>query len=219
MDKRFWTIIGVIVLVFGGVLFLNSRTKDSSPITATNHVKGNADSKVSLVEYGDYQCPACSQFYSVTHEVQQKYGSTVKFQFRNLPLSSIHPNAFAAARAAEAADMQGKLWEMHDLLYENQDATGQSGWVISKDVLSNYFVNYAKQLDLDVTKFKADYASATVNSRINADMDAFKATGEEMSTPTFFLNGKKIDNSLLVDSSGLPSIDAFSKLLDEALGK
>lgn len=217
MDKRFWAIVGIIVLVFGGVLFLNSRSKVADTITATNHVRGNLSSKVTLVEYGDYQCPACGEFYNVTHEVQQKYNAKVKFQFRNLPLSSIHPNAFAGARATEAADMQGKFWEMHDLLYENQDSSGKTGWVASKDVLSGYFVGYAKQLGLDVTKFKTDFASNTTNSRINADIDAFKATGEQMSTPTYFLNGKKIENSTLVGSDGLPSIDAFSKLLDQAL--
>lgn len=219
MDKRFWAIIGVIVLVFFGAIFLNNRSKGTTNAAPTNHVRGNLSSKVSLVEYGDYECPACGEFYPVTKQVEQLYDSKIRFQFRNLPLSSIHPNAFAGARAAEAADLQGKFWQMHDLLYENQDGNGQSGWVASQDVLSNYFVGFAKQLGLNVTKFKADYASATVNNRINADIDAFKATGEPMSTPTYFLNGKKIDNATLIDSTGRPSLAAFSKLLDAALAQ
>lgn len=219
MDKRFWAIIGVIILIFGGVLFYNSRTTKTTVASATNHTKGNLKSSVSIVEYGDYECSACGQFFPIVQQVQQKYGATVRFQFRNLPLSSIHPNAFAGARAAEAADLQGKFWEMHDLLYQNQDTSGQSGWVASKDVLSSYFVGYAQQLGLNIAKFKTDYASATVNDRINADIDAFKATGQQQSTPTFFLNGKIVNNSSFVDSTGRPSLAAFSSVIDKALGK
>jgi protein-disulfide isomerase len=112
--------------------------------------------------------------------------------------------------------MQGKFWEMHDLLYENQDPYGQSGWVASKDPLSDYFVKYAEQLGLNTATFKKDFASTAVNTRINADLDEFKATKEQLSTPTFFLNGKKIDSSSLL-SNQQPNIDAFSKVLDKAL--
>lgn len=219
MDKRFWAVIGIIILIFGGALFINSRSKDTTVSGATNHVRGNLQSKVTLVEYGDYQCPACGEFFKVSHDVQAEYNDKIKFQFSNLPLTSIHPNAFAAARAAEASGMQDKFWEMHDLLYRNQDPTGQSGWVASKDVLNEYFVGYAKQLNLNVEKFKHDFASKQVNDSINADITAFKATGYEMSTPTFILNGKKVDNSSLLDSSGMPSTDAFKKVLDKALAE
>jgi protein-disulfide isomerase len=219
MDKRFWAIIGIIVLLFGGALVINNRNSNKGTVSATEHLNGNLASKVSLVEYGDFECSACAAFHPITHEVQQKYAATVRFQFRNLPLISIHPNAFAAARAAEAADLQGKFWQMHDLLYENQDTSGQAGWVASKDVLNQYFVDYAKQLGLNEAKFKIDFASTTVNSRINADTDAFKLTGKPMSTPSFFLNGTLVDNATLVDSSGQPSVAAFSKLLDQALAK
>lgn len=219
MDKRFWAIIGVIVLAFGAVLFFNSRNSEDSAGQVTNHVRGNLSSKVTLQEYGDYQCPACSEFFKVVSQVEADYNDKVKFQFSNLPLTSIHPNAFAAARAAEAASLQGKFWEMHDLLYSNQDPTGASGWVVSKDVYNEYFVGYAKQLNLDTTKFKVDYASKTVNNSINADIDAFKATGLQMSTPTFLINGKQVENSSLVDASGMPSAEAFKKALDKALAE
>lgn len=218
MDKRFWAIIGVLILGFGGLFLLNNRDKKPVAVTgATSHFRGNLESKVTLTEYGDYQCSACYSFQATTQQVVEKYSSTVRFQFRNLPLTSAHPNAFAAARAAEAADMQGKFWEMHDLLFQNQDPSGASGWVASKDPLSDYFSTFAKQLGLDTAKFKTDFASNAVNDRINADIEAFNATGERQSTPTFFINGKKIDNTSLLDSNGQPSVEKFSKAIDAAL--
>ncbi len=217
MDKRFLAILGVIILAFLGIFFMDNRNKTTEASGATNHVTGNLQSKVVLVEYGDYQCSACRSFYPVTKQIKEKYTDRIKFQFRNLALSSIHPNAFAGARAAEAADLQGKFWEMHDLLYENQDPTARSGWVASKDPLNDFFVTYAKRLNLNVTKFKTDFASSKVNNRINADDSAFRATKEQLSTPTYFLNGKKVDNSKLLDSNSQPNLDAFSKVLDDAL--
>lgn len=218
MDKRFWAIIGVIVIIFGGILLASNHKKDgtggnSAPVGPTNHVEGNLNSKVTLVEYGDYECPACESFYPTTQQVHQKYNDTIKFQFRNLPLSQIHPNAFAAARAAEAADLQGKFWEMHDLLY---NASNWNEWSTSSNP-NPYFWQYAQQLGLNVDKFKTAFASPKVNDRVNADLNAFKKTGQNQATPSFFLNGKYIDNNLLLDSSGQPSLDAFSKILDAAL--
>ncbi|MBP7857789.1 MAG: thioredoxin domain-containing protein [Candidatus Saccharimonadales bacterium] len=219
MDKRFWAIVGIIVVAFSGIIFVNSQKKTPAPVGTTSHYAGNLQSKVTLTEYGDYQCSACGKFYPVTKQVKEKYGDRVRFQFRNLPLTSIHPNAFAGARAAEAADLQGKFWEMHDLLYENQDPYGRIGWVADKDPLTNYFVKYAKQLELDITRFKKDFASTAVNTRINADLEAFKATKEQMSTPTFFLNGKRIESAKLVDAASNPTLEGFSKVLDTALSK
>lgn len=224
MDKRFWAIIGIIIVGFMGVVIANNKSDNTAvdkdgkkAALTTSHYAGKPDSTVTLTEYGDYQCSACGKFYPVTKQVKEKYSDRIRFQFRNLPLTSIHPNAFAGARAAEAADLQGKFWEMHDLLYENQDPSGVSGWVASKDPLSDYFKKYAEQLKLDIPKFTSDFASTTVNTRINADLDAFKATGEDLSTPTFFINGKKVDSTRLVDANAMPILDGFSKVLDEAL--
>ncbi|PID30796.1 disulfide bond formation protein DsbA [Candidatus Saccharibacteria bacterium] len=224
MDKRFLAILGVILLAFGGIVMANHKSADTSgnakgdtPAQTTNHLAGKLDSDVVLVEYGDYQCPACKSFYPVTKQVKEKYADRVRYQFRNLPLVSLHPNAFAGARAAEAAALQDKFWEMHDLLYENQDPRGASGWVASKDPLSDYFVGFAKQLGLDTAKFRTDFASGIVNKRINADFDSFKETGEQMSTPTFFINGKRVDGVRLAGSDGRPSVESFSRVLDEAL--
>ena len=214
MDKRFWAIIGVIILAFLGLVFINN-SKKTATVNPTNHVTGKLDSTVKLVEYGDYQCPACESFSPVTNQVREKYKDKVKFQFRNLPLSQIHQNAFAAARAAEAADKQGKFWEMHDILYV---ASNWQAWTQATNP-NTYFDQYAKQLGLNVTKFRQDFKSQAVNDVINADVTEFDKTGEQKATPAFFLNGKKVDSSKLLDKQGQPSVDAFSKLLDEALKK
>jgi protein-disulfide isomerase len=216
MDKRFWAIIGVIVVVFGGILVFHGNKSDDgnkhSSNQATNHVEGNTSAKVTLVEYGDYECPVCESYYPVVQQVQQKYNDTVKFQFRNLPLSQVHPNAIAGARAAEAADMQGKFWQMHDALY---DSTNWNEWSTSSNP-DPYFWNYAKQLGLNVDTFKKDFASSTANDRVQADLAAFTKTGQQEATPAFFVNGKFYANSNFVDANG-PSVDAFSKVLDAAL--
>ena len=217
MDKRFLAIVGVIVVLFVGIVLVSNKknnTKTSGNANqATNHVIGATNAKVTLIEYGDYECPVCEGYFPVVQQVQQKYNDTVKVQFRNLPLSQIHPNAIAGARAAEAADMQGKYWAMHDQLY---GAVNWNQWSTSSNP-EPLFWNYAKQLGLNVSKFKTDFASSTANDRIQADLAAFAKTGQQESTPTFYVNGKYVANSQFVDSSGNPSIDSFSKILDTAL--
>lgn len=216
MSKQFWGIlVAIIIIFFGAVLISNHKNSNNSPSHAkpTHHVEGQGKSGLTLVEYGDYQCPVCGSFFQVTQQVEQKYNDQLYFQFRNLPLTSLHPNAFAAARAAEAAGLQGKYFPMHDLLYENQQT-----WSTASDPTS-YFDSYAQQLGLNLTKFKADMQSAKVNNAINADVAAFKKTGDDMATPTYYLNGKKIDNTKLVDQNSQPSLAAFSKVIDAALAK
>ena len=194
MSKSFWAIIIAIVVVFGGVLYFSGKNSPSSSANSqpSQHIEGSGSTGVTLVEYGDYECPFCGEYYPTVKQVEQLYDSQIHFQFRNLPLSSIHPNAIAGARAAEAASLQGKFWEMHDALYENQDPTGKTGWVASSDPLDQYFVGFAQQLGLNVAQFKTDFASSKVNDVINADLAAFNKTGAEEATPTFFLDGKQI---------------------------
>lgn len=217
MSKQFWAILAAIAVVFFGVVYFSNNGDSSSNGTGngkaqpTEHVKGNGSSGVKLVEYADYQCPVCASFFPVTKQVQDKYSEQVYFQFRNLPLPSIHQNAVSAARAAEAASLQGKFWEMHDLIFQNQ-----SLWSNSTSAY-DLFLGMAKQLELDEEKFASDYKSAAVNNAINADVAAFDKTGEDKATPTYFLDGKKIDNSELVGEDGQPSVEAFSKVLDEAI--
>lgn len=202
MSKQFWAIIAIVVLVLGGIFFATSHNKSSggssSNAQPSNHIEGSTSTGVKLVEYGDYQCPFCSEFYTVVKQVADQYKDRVQFQFRNLPLTQIHKNAFAAARAAEAASLQGKFWEMHDLIYQNQDPNGASGWVVSNDALNQYFASYASSIGLNVAQFKTDYASSKVNDTINADISEFKKTGLDESTPTFFLDGKQIKPGLNV---------------------
>jgi protein-disulfide isomerase len=206
MSKAFWAIIAVILIVFGGILLFKDN-KANAPTSSSNgkptqHVQGKGSTGVTLVEYGDYQCPFCGQYYPIVKAVEQKYNDQITFQFRNLPLLQIHQNAFAAARAAEAAGLQNKFWEMYDKLYENQDS-----WSSSKDPLS-VFTQYATQIGLKTDTFKTDFASSSVNDAINADIKEFNKTGAEMSTPTFFLDGKKISPK---------SVDEFSKFIDAAI--
>jgi protein-disulfide isomerase len=210
MSKSFWAIIAVIVVIFGGILLFNGNKGDdsgggkNSSIQPTNHVEGKGTTGVTLVEYGDYQCPYCGQFYPFVKQVAAKYGGQITFQFRNLPLIQLHQNALAGARAAEAASNQGKFWEMHDLLYENQ-----ATWSESRSPQAA-FDQYATQLGLNVTQFDKDAASAKTNDIINADIAAFEKTGEEKSTPTFFIDGKLASPQTI-------SADALSKLIDQAI--
>lgn len=214
MDKRFLLILGVIVAIFGGILFMNSRDKTTVTADPSNHVAGKLDSKVTLLEYGDFQCPACAAYAPTVNAVREKYADRVKFQFRNLPLASLHPNAIGAARAAESASLQGKFWEMHDLLYLQSN---WSVWTTATDPNSS-FENYARQLSLDITKFKTDFKSEAVNATINADIAEFDKTGADKATPTYFVNGKQIELKDLSDDKG-PSVDKFSAVLDKALAE
>ena len=204
MDKRFWGIILVICLIFVGIIVFNKDNTPKNSVNPTNHVTVTDKNGVKLVEYGDFQCSACGKYYPTVHQVVEAYKDKIQFQFRNLPLSQIHQNAFSAARAAEAADKQGKFWEMYDMLYQNQSA-----WSESDNPKSSY-EQYAKQLGLDIDKFNSDYASKTVNDLINADLAAFDKTKAAKQTPTFFLNGKRVEPDADVAS--------FKKILDEALG-
>ncbi|MCA9325451.1 thioredoxin domain-containing protein [Candidatus Saccharibacteria bacterium] len=213
MSKQFWAVLGVLAAVFIGIIFINNKGSNttSSNVQPTNHVIGSTSSGVLVMEYGDYQCPACGIFYQTVHDTISDYKDRVQFQFRNLPLTSLHPNAFAGARAAEAAALQGKFWEMHDQLYVNQNV-----WSSASDPMS-YFRSYAQSLQLNMEKFTSDFASSHVNDLINADITAFEKTKADKATPTFFINGKQVDSNSLLDSSGQPSKEAFAKVIDEAI--
>lgn len=212
MDRRFVAILTVLVLGFGGFLIYNKRAQDSgvnnqngtSGVKTTNHNFGEGKKGVVLVEYGDFQCPACFQYFPIVEELREKYKTDITFQFRNFPIDSIHPNARAAHRAAEAADKQGKFWEMYSRLYQTQQE-----WTSSPSVRP-IFEGYAGQLGLDLVKFKADFASSEVNASINADVSEGQKLGVN-STPTFFLDGQKIDNPR--------GLEEFNKLIDEAISK
>lgn len=217
MDRRFLTILIAIIVILGGIFAFSKQSannKSGGGAQPTNHTMGQGKKGVTLIEYGDYQCPVCGLYDSTIKQVAEKYKNEIFFQFRNLPLVSIHQNSFAAARAAEAAGLQNKYWEMNGKLY-----TKQTEWSTAGNALT-IFKAYAKDIGLNITQFEADYASNRVNDAINADLDAFKKTGKDQATPTFFLDGKYISNSELTDpSTNNPSIEKFSALIDAAISK
>jgi protein-disulfide isomerase len=208
MSNRFVLILIACIVAFGGIFWFskhkNQSTTNNSAGNAqpTNHVRGGNSKKVVLIEYGDYQCPACGQYYPLLKEVEKKYGQDISFQFRNFPLSQIHQNAMAGARAAEAASNQNKFWEMHDALYDSQKQ-----WESLSDP-SSFFEQLAQQLNLDMTKYKQDFASAQVNAVINADINEATKIGAN-STPTFVINGKKVEENPR-------DLDGFGKLIEQA---
>ncbi|HET7827746.1 MAG TPA: thioredoxin domain-containing protein [Candidatus Saccharimonadales bacterium] len=223
MDKRFLGILGAIIIIFIAVFAISQHSGNksggstSSSAQPTNHAEGQDKAGVTLLEYGDYECPICEAYYQPLKQAVVPYLSQIHFQFRNLPLTSIHPTAFAAARAAEAAALQGKFWQMHDALYDNQNA-----WVSSSSPL-DLFAQYAQRVGLNVSKFKADYASSQVNDSINADIAAFLNTSyanhdtSKEATPTFFINGKYLSNDNLIDNNGAPSADRIEAAIKAAI--
>lgn len=210
MSNRFFVTVLVLIAVLAGVFTLtkhkNSPTANNATASQpTSHTEGSTKSGVVLIEYGDYQCPACGQYYPIVKQVFDKYKDQITFQFRNFPLVQIHQNAFAGARAAEAADKQGKYWEMHDILYENQQTWGAAGNPTS------YFVSYAQQLGLNTTQFQTDMQSSEVSSRINADITEAQKVGAN-ATPTFVLDGKKLDKNP-------GTLEDFNKLIEDEINK
>ncbi len=192
MSKQFWAVIAIIVLMFVGIfVFSGNKNKSTSSSknsgTPTSHIIGTGSTGVTLVEYGDYECPYCEAYHPILKQIQAEFNDQIFFQFRNFPLVSVHVNAFAAARAAEAAALQSKFWEMHDALY---DSANWQVWSTATDP-TPYFSQYAQRIGINVAQFKTDYASSKVNNFVNADL----AAGNKLKiqgTPTFFLDGKQI---------------------------
>jgi protein-disulfide isomerase len=216
MDKRFLAILGGIAAIFIGMFIFTQAGNDNggsdSQQQPTNHIKGEGAKGVTLMEYGDYQCPVCGLYEPTIRQVYANFSKDIYFQYRNLPLVGIHPNAFAAARAAEAAGLQNKFWEMHDKLFDNQSA-----WSNSSSPF-NLFKTYAQEIGINVGQFSQDYAKKEVNDAINADLAAFKKTGQEQSTPTFFIDGKHIKTQELTDN-GQPSVEKFTQLINAAIAQ
>jgi protein-disulfide isomerase len=168
------------------------------------HVRGPENATVTLEEFADFQCPACGNFYPVLKSIEREYGTRVRVIFREFPLTMQHQHATAAARAAEAAGLQGKFWEMHDLLYENR-----SSWSKTADV-QPVFAEYAEKLGLDTERFKKDQTSAVVQSRISLDHQRARSV-RVRSTPALYLNGVEIP------FSQMKTVEALRSVLDRAL--
>jgi protein-disulfide isomerase len=153
-----------------------------------DHVQGPADAPVTLVEYGDYECPYCGAAYPIIKEVQARMGERLRFVFRNFPITSSHPHAEQAAESAEAAAAQGRFWEMHDLLYENQ-----------KRLRDQDLHGYAKQLGLDVDRFDRELAEHVHAARVREDFMSGVRSGVN-GTPTFYIDGVRYDDSYDLDT-------------------
>jgi len=216
MSKQFLAVIVAVIIVFVGIFAIanhkSSKSGSGDTSATTSHVEGQGSDGVKLVEYGDYECPYCGEYYSTVKQIEAEYNSQITFQFVNFPLESIHPNAFAGARAAEAANLQGQFWQMHDLLYQqNQiyyDSNEQEATWVGASTPLTYFDAYAKELKLNVKQFNTDYNSDKVNDLINNDLDKGNKLGID-ATPTFYLDGKKV--------SPANSVSAFQSLINTAI--
>lgn len=162
----------------------------SLPVSDRDHAQGAAGAIVTLVEYGDYECPHCGRAYPIVKEVQRRLGAQLRFVFRNFPLQEIHPHAGHAAEAAEAAGAQGRFWEMHDLIFEHQRALDD-----------RHLFDYAAQLGLDEPRFQRDFASHAHAARVREDFLSGVRSGVN-GTPTFFINGLRHDGSWDLDALG-----------------
>lgn len=200
MNKTFMSITAIAVLALVGIFVVFSNGEETTTTTEPDqsisqpteikpqdHVAGSAQAPVTLIEYGDFQCPACRAAYPFVQQLKQEYGDQVAVVFRHFPLTAIHQNALPAARAAEAAAKQGAFWELHDLLFERQEEWANAAGAAS------IFEDYAEELGLNVEQFNTDRNSQSVQDAV-----AFgQKSGQQLnvnSTPTFFLNGERIQN-------------------------
>ena len=206
-----FVLAGVSALIF----YFAGKTNDTTdtgnagssipPVTERDWVKWDASSPVTLVEYSDFQCPACGEYSKLLNAVGQEYGDKVAFVYRHYPIAQIHFNANASARAAEAAGNQGKFWEMHDMLFQTQELWSP----MSASDAAAVFAGYARNFEgVDVDRYLSDFDSNEVQDRVTEGYSGGLRAGVN-STPTFYLNGAKIRNPA--------DIEGFRTLLDEAL--
>lgn len=227
MNKRTWIIFIVIcVAIFGGLIAASRGNKaDVSNVDANkvlgategsgniaDHTFGKTDSKVILVEYGDFQCPYCGSAHPQVKKITEEFKDKITFVFRNFPLTAAHPNAKAAASAAEAAGLQGKYWEMHNMLYESQEAWS----LLTTTERTDKFASYAKAVGVkDTEKFKKEMGSTNVDAKVGFDLALGKKVGVS-ATPTFIINGKKVAedvSSSVINGDGAKMRDALNDAL------
>jgi len=229
MSKVAWIIFSaIIVVVFGGLIIYSRAANPAVDVGSVNtnaviaasegsgniadHVFGKADSKVILVEYGDYQCPSCGAAHPQIKAVTEEYKDKIAFVFRNFPLTTIHPNARAAAASVEAAGLQGKYWEMNNLVYESQ-----SDWEnLTGTARTDKFTAYAVSLNLNKDTFLKDLAGSAVGKKISFDQAIGKKIGVE-ATPSFYLNGEKLPEAT-ANAIVQGSTSELKTLLDQKLG-
>lgn len=186
--KNPWVIIGLLaVVLFGGSIWYSGQVseKNNEGVTITTHIKGNSEATVKLVEYSDFQCPACASFQPAIEQIMNEFGDKLSFEYKHFPLP-IHPFADEAARAAEAAGVQGKFFEFHDELFANQ-----AEWSTAASPAA-FFNEYAKNLELDVDQFKRHYNAGLIKAKVKAEFDEARGKGIT-ATPTFYLNDVKME--------------------------
>jgi protein-disulfide isomerase len=167
------------------------------PAGQDDHSMGPENAPITLVEYGDFECPHCGRAYPIVKEVQRVLGDRLRFVFRNFPISESHPHAEHAAEASEAAAAQGKYWEMHDVLFENQDALSD-----------RHLIAYAGDIGVDVTQFTRDLENGSYANDVAEDFSSGVRSGVN-GTPTFFVNGVRFDGDW-------SDADSFARSLIEA---
>lgn len=164
------------------------RVKLTLPVSERDHIQGLMTAPVTLIEYGDYECPYCAQAYMITKEIQERLGSKLRFVFRNFPLTKVRPHAYQVAIAAETAAAQNKFWEMYDYLFKH-------GQVLTEDTLKQT----AASLGLEVDRFDREFRDRTYSSHVDEDIESGKSSGVG-STPTFFINEDRYDGPWDLDS-------------------
>ncbi len=201
--------VGLIIVILLGYWMMAAPASSTGTtsggnveVSATDHVRGAQAGKVTLVEFGDFQCPACGIYEPIVRQATADNKDTLKVVFRHFPLTQIHRNALLAAKASEAAALQGKFWEMHDTLYDKQEEWGEA--ISARD----FFISYATTLKLDVNKFKVDIDNRAIEDKILAELKEGVNLGIQ-GTPTFFINGKKVDQNP-------QSLADFDKLIKDA---
>ena len=207
--KQLVTIMVVIIGLLGGSavgLWLSGSWQSRPNLSKASsgaqpaHIKGAENAVVTLEEFGDFQCPPCANFHEEIKTLQEEYGSKLRVVYRHFPLSS-HKNAFQAAQASESAALQGKFWEMQNLLFERQNEWSES------DNPREVFINYARSLNLDETKFVQDMDLPQVKERIQSD----KERGDSVNisaTPTLFVNGEEIPSESMTAEGIRQAIDS-----------
>jgi protein-disulfide isomerase len=169
-------------------------------VTAEDHAQGPENAEVTMVEYGDYECPHCGRAYPIVKQVQKHFGKRLRLVFRNFPLSEMHPHAEAAAEAAEFAASHEKFWEMHDLLFENQERLGNA-----------LFLELGERLGLSAKALADALENDTFEPRVRADFRGGVRSGVN-GTPTFFVNGHRHDDSFDYDTL----VSAINQAMDTA---
>ncbi len=210
LKKISWWVGAIVVLVVAFWAIINFTGSSDQPkklatltsLTANDITTGPRNAKITLVEYADFQCPACGLYHPLLKKLLSDFNGRIYFVYRFFPLTSVHKNALVAAEAAYAANKQGKFWEMHDMLYETQ-----KDWAESNNA-SDTFLAYAKKLNLNIDQFKKDAAADTTQSFIMSQENEGIKIGVN-STPSFFINGKQIENP--------QGYEAFKALLQQQL--